>query len=297
MKTVTLTTSTLSEGITYTLTVNNVQDRATTPNTIAADTTATFEFVADIIDGLVLHYKLDDGSGSAAVDSSPSGNDGTVTGANWTTGKIGGGLAYTDGDTLTVDTPADIGSEWSFCVWFTAPVPSSGGWQSMTRAPAGVDDHQVLVSSSLELGTYLNSGGGFHGTGYNLGGLSAGWHHLAAVASGSTTDFYMDGQYAGTASAKSTTSIGNIGSLSTGTQRFSDTVDDVRLYNRALSLSEIQTIYGRSSGGNQAPAVNAGADQTITLPEERNINDLKKACVIRWNRPAPQPPKPMASIM
>lgn len=42
--TVTLTTSTLSTGITYTLTVNNVKDQATTPNTIATNTQKTFTF-------------------------------------------------------------------------------------------------------------------------------------------------------------------------------------------------------------------------------------------------------------
>ena len=47
--TVTLTTSTLSEGITYTLTVNNITDRATMANTIAVDSTATFTFVAQLI--------------------------------------------------------------------------------------------------------------------------------------------------------------------------------------------------------------------------------------------------------
>ncbi len=42
--TVTLTTSPLSVSIDYTLTVNNVMDRATTPNTIAPGTTAIFQY-------------------------------------------------------------------------------------------------------------------------------------------------------------------------------------------------------------------------------------------------------------
>ena len=41
-RTIVLTTSTLSVGTTYTLTVNNVRDRASTPNTIAPGTQATF---------------------------------------------------------------------------------------------------------------------------------------------------------------------------------------------------------------------------------------------------------------
>ena len=42
-KTVTLTTTTLSEGVTYTLTVNNVKDQAVVPNTIVSGSQKTFE--------------------------------------------------------------------------------------------------------------------------------------------------------------------------------------------------------------------------------------------------------------
>ncbi len=35
----------------------------------------------------------------------------------------------------------------------------------------------------------------------------------------------------------------------------------------------------------------------ITLPEARNISDLKNACVIKWNSPAPQPATPSPNIM
>ena len=47
--TVTVTTSTLSEGITYTLTVSNVRDRAATPNAIAAGSAATFNYFAALV--------------------------------------------------------------------------------------------------------------------------------------------------------------------------------------------------------------------------------------------------------
>ena len=45
LKTVTITTSSHGEDIIYTLTVNNVKDRATNPNTIAPNTTASYQYV------------------------------------------------------------------------------------------------------------------------------------------------------------------------------------------------------------------------------------------------------------
>jgi parallel beta-helix repeat protein len=49
LKTVTLATSTHTEGITYTLTVNNVKDRVSVPNTIAPNTQVTYQYVKELI--------------------------------------------------------------------------------------------------------------------------------------------------------------------------------------------------------------------------------------------------------
>jgi hypothetical protein len=47
-KTVTVTTSALTKGVTYSLTVNNIRDRAASPNTIAQNTRASFTYVEGI---------------------------------------------------------------------------------------------------------------------------------------------------------------------------------------------------------------------------------------------------------
>jgi hypothetical protein len=53
--TIVLTTSTLSENVTYTLTVNNVRDRASAPNTIENNAQAIFSYVAELnITGLAV---------------------------------------------------------------------------------------------------------------------------------------------------------------------------------------------------------------------------------------------------
>jgi hypothetical protein len=48
-KTVTLTTGSLSEGTSYTLTVNNIRDRASSPNTISANSQDSFDYQAQLI--------------------------------------------------------------------------------------------------------------------------------------------------------------------------------------------------------------------------------------------------------
>jgi hypothetical protein len=59
---------------------------------------------------------------------------------------------------------------------------------------------------------------------------------------------------------------------------FGGLMDDVRIYNRALSSSEVSDIYNYtesstpSSTTNQAPTVAAGSNQVITLPSNVNLN-------------------------
>lgn len=202
-----------------------------------------------------------DGSSTTATDSSGSGNDATVTGAVWIIGQIGGALQYADGDIVTAATPVDLAAEWTISFWFTMPLPNTGEpWHTMTRAQG--DDHQVIVqSSTMELGTYLNSGGGFYSTGFKIDVLSTGWHHMAAVGSGTTTAFYIDGASVGSSSAKSTTEVYGFGAHYSGVQRFTDAIDDIRIYDRALSTSEVSFLFGDGSD-NLPPTARISASTT-----------------------------------
>src|SRR5262249_36583845 len=69
-QTVSLTTSQLGDNKTYTLTISGVQDKATTPNTIAPNTEVQFRSFA-FLSGTALHKKYN--IFSDAVGSSPDG--------------------------------------------------------------------------------------------------------------------------------------------------------------------------------------------------------------------------------
>ena len=70
--TVLIQTAGLATGTAYTLTVNNVQDRSTPPNTIAANSSAPVEL------DLGAWYRLDESTGTTAADSSGHGLDGAL---------------------------------------------------------------------------------------------------------------------------------------------------------------------------------------------------------------------------
>ena len=77
----------------------------------------------------MLLHKLNEGQGGVTVDSSDQSNDGTITGANWTTGKYGYGLNF-DGINDQVDVPyspsLDLDGSLGFCIEAWVKLESDG---------------------------------------------------------------------------------------------------------------------------------------------------------------------------
>src|SRR5207248_10454911 len=93
------------------------------------------------------------------------------------------------------------------------------------------------------------------------------FHHVAITKSGSTVTFYVDG-VAGAADAAydpgfTFTSNAYIGYFGSGGGSFFGTLDEVQVFNTALSASDILGIYNAGAAG-QCKSV-AKTDQTITF--------------------------------
>jgi predicted peptidase len=210
-----------------------------------------------IVNGLIAWWKLDETGGTIAADAAGNGYAGTLqNSATWKTdGKFGGALQLKAPNDMFLCSvkPVPLGAEWTICAWFTAPLPATETWHTLTRSQN--NDHHVILDASLNLGMFDNvSGGSFRDCGFNLGGLSAGWHHLAAVGSGATTAFYIDGRPVGSSDRKAAASdVFAVGNYQGGDQRFADAIDDVRIYNRAVTAAELARLAG-SDGKPLPPA-------------------------------------------
>ena len=82
---------------------------------------------------LVAHWKLDDGSGTVAIDSSGNGHDGTLMGdPQWVAGKSGGALEF-NGSSDYVEVPFSESlrvlnqGDFSFAAWFS----SNSSWHTL----------------------------------------------------------------------------------------------------------------------------------------------------------------------
>ena len=199
------------------------------------------------VPGLVAAYSFDEGSGTTISDASGNGNNGTISGTTWTTsGKYGKALVFNGTSTLlNINNSAtlQLSSAMTLEAWVN-PSTVSNVWRDVIYKG---DDNYYLEGTSGN-GRVPAMGGTF-GTSdvvlYGTGPLSAStWTHLAATYDGATTRLYVNGVQAAsqaqTGAIKNSTNPLQIGGDSIYGQFFQGTIDEVRVYNVALTAAQIQ---------------------------------------------------------
>ena len=196
---------------------------------------------------------MDETSGTVVTDASGSGNTGTISGGvTHVTGKIGGALSFngTTGRVTVADsTSLDITHALTVAAWVRS---GSTGTQYLVKK-ADIDATNGYELSLADTGKpFFRLNQASSGNTYRVNGPSpiaangSTWVHLAGVYDGTTMTLYVNG--VAVASAPGPASIGtNSGPLVMGDQPsggypFLGALDDVRVYDRALSASEIATL-------------------------------------------------------
>ena len=180
------------------------------------------------------------------TDASGTGNTLTLTSTTYETGKVGSkSLGFSgQSSTANIGTPVSCSGDWTVAFWFYN-LKSNGTWRTGLRGT--LLHHPIIVEAGGDtLGAYNNTSGGFRSAGFEMPSASyTGWHHIVAVGSGTTTAFYVDGVYRGSADFKSGDDIYAIGNHHGGPQQFADRIDEFAAWTRALSATEIGDIYAK----------------------------------------------------
>ncbi len=204
------------------------------------------------------------------ADASGNGNTGTISGATWAgTGKFGKALMFngTSARVTITDSPSlDLTTGMTLEAWVN-PATSAGAWRDVIYKGS---DAYFLEASSSKAGVPGGGGtfGGLDMVVYGPSVIPAGsWSHLALTYDGAAIRLYVNGVQVASGSRSGTiitsTNPLQIGGDNLFGQFFHGMIDEVRVYNRALSAAQIQSDMntaigtgsagGGSSGGSTPP--------------------------------------------
>lgn len=224
-------------------------------------------------------WLLDEDSGDVAVDSSALGNDGVITGAEWTDGKFGGGLQF-EGNDAVVNAAAtgilsDAISEVLWVKFDDFDVEHMFGY---------IHASDTANARYYYFSTWIN--GGPPHDGVHMGVLDAGgawgrgmaipkqfdedqWYHVAGVADGvgGSHKVYIDGTLVSDTGFAAGELIGTPDVLSVGTvpnegKGLHGVVDEIAFFNIALTEDDVVEIMNEGMAG--AAAVESRGKLSIT---------------------------------
>lgn len=204
-------------------------------------------------------WKFDEGQGYQAKDASGNGNNGALTGfptdnSEWVTGKWNKGLTF-DGSTDYVLMGSSAGSNAStqdhtYSAWvYRTKQDCLYCW--ITNNGDNANGSSLVVNGN-KIGYFYNGG---NAVTYGKTDVAANaWHHIAVVYSSTTNKatFYLDSKSDGVSSALGAWSASSgpvvIGRWGGNDQHyFGGRIDDVRIYNYALSVEQIKQVYNNGA--------------------------------------------------
>ena len=214
----------------------------------------------------VAAYGFEEAAGTAIVDES-GGTDGNVGGASRTNaGRFGRALSFDGEDdiaTVPDGDPIDMSGSLTLEAWVRPKAATN--WRTVLfKESAGGVSYALYASSDTDVPS-VNLGGdpGARGTG-DLDPDK--WNHLAATYDNTTLRLFVNGVQVGSRELPEALVAGQGGPLTFGAnnvwgERFNGLIDEVRIYNRALSAAEIGADMTQPVvPGTPAPPADPGTD-------------------------------------
>ena len=269
---------------------------------------ATLDVNGSVTQGLVGWWKFDETNGTVAHDSSGNDNNGTLQGgAAWAQGKFGGALSFDGtGDWVDIgnDASLNITGPITVSTWIYPRdyrfgiIAQKGSANSYTWA------YKWRVSSDDLYFTFYDSLSNAHTMDFTPKPNLNVWSNVVATYDGSRGEVYHDGDNLD--SFDSVFTYGNashsiiIGAKTTGEECFNGLVDDVRIYDRALSAAEIQALYdlgtvvATTTGGGATIVADSGPVTTENLSDGAVTSSKLSESILKYLRPeittSPQAP-------
>jgi len=211
--------------------------------------------------GPVAAWALNEGAGGSVGDATGRGNNGTIMGATWRPqGRWGSALGFDGDDSVSVPDGADLDETSALTIeaWIN-PAQVSGYRMVVAKTSAGTPMNYYLGLSGREVEFGFFSSGAWRWQTTSGVDLVAGtWAHVAVVYSDAADSvrLYVNGAQRLAATETGTLTV-NAQPLRIGlgypNDGFIGDIDEVRVYQRALSASEIVADMNSPVGGGATP--------------------------------------------
>ncbi|MHC4583055.1 MAG: LamG domain-containing protein [Planctomycetota bacterium] len=200
---------------------------------------------------LVVHWTLDEGSGSVANDLSGNGNDGTLNGEpTWATGKTGGALEF-DGADDYVEVPRVVQDDFTLMAWINTDTPGlslgAQGYQGsglIWSDVAGVANDFILAVLDTKLSFFCGNPDLSVNSDRDI--VTGQWVHVAAIRNlqEQQISIYIDGEHEKTLDHANSNPLNAhdviaVGGNTLDSRYYTGLIDDVRMYDHALTGIEV----------------------------------------------------------
>ena len=207
-----------------------------------------------VFPGLVAAYGFEDGTGTVLADNSGRGHPGTIAGATWTTaGRFGQALTF-DGinDWVTIADAADLDltSGMTLEAWVYPTALGNGSWRNvLIKERQNGEVYTLYANADTNAPTAYVVRAAQSSVTLDVRGSSQlplnTWSHLTVTFDNTTLRIYVDGVQVGTRAVAgpllTSSGVLRIGGNKPFGEYFAGRIDNVRIYNRALTVSQIQS--------------------------------------------------------
>jgi len=194
-------------------------------------------------------WDFNEGAGNQVKDTSGNGNDGTITGAGWTDdtpNKKGYALEFNRAESDWVQINGDVGinGAMTLSLWFKTPDKNSYQYIADNRSPGtwwfiknysggacGADPENICFNGRVWAKSSdwrVNK-----------------WTHIVVTDDTSTAKMYINGKLIDTGPGRTTIISTNLrfGTRLSNEGYFQGLMDDIRVYDQALSSAQIKKLY------------------------------------------------------
>jgi hypothetical protein len=213
---------------------------------------------ADIQSGLVGYWPLNEGAGDTTIDASGNGHDGTLhNGATWILpGYIGNAAVNIDGNPgsrVAIGT-WDPGEQLTLAIWakWTGEQNKAERTGLIGKRDSWSADgmkwfSEVTISGQIRMRNYTQTVSSPAGA---MTALIDEWAHITITFDGTTVIIYLNGEEVGsgpfTLGPSETAAMGlgcKAGGSNSNQEIFSGDLDEARIYNRPLSVTDVQQLF------------------------------------------------------